>query len=407
MAYGAASDGSGSNPFAFLRDDPSLSWQAKAQTWDLLTDNGTQYPSSVEQHADGSTTFHYTDFDGNPTGSRTLTQGDGGLEISRTEGALGSGQAGWTDKAGWSGSESLTDGSSSTDLGASVGGSASGSLASGSADKWWVDGGSGTAQKLGAQGEVGSGSIGGSVGTGGGELGGSAYVGKGELSGSMRSAPSAEPRDLTSDTPKDIVFGQADGKVEIGLGGKMGGSLDSSGPDANADLVFGADANVSAGTDSMGNAWYAGIFSDSDRSEIVSEVQGKQLRWMNGPGGGRNGMQRKWDQEREQVLASDHLTDAQKQDRLDKLDKHYGDPIRRHDALTGSDATTDSGSAAAATDGAAGGMSEASAPEPWSTNASASGTRRASGTGGLGQADFSSLFESISGGLERVRNNIP
>jgi len=36
MAYRSHSEGSGSNAFSFLRDDASLSWQAKAQTWDLL-----------------------------------------------------------------------------------------------------------------------------------------------------------------------------------------------------------------------------------------------------------------------------------------------------------------------------------------------------------------------------------
>ena len=404
MAYRSQSEGSGHNPFAFLRDDASLSWKAKAQTWGLLTDNGGNYPSSVEHHADGSRTFHYTDFEGNSTGSRTLTQGDGGLEVSRTEGALGSGKAEWSGKAGWSGSESLRDGEVSSDMGASVGGSASGSVAKGSTEVWRVDGDSGAAERVGTQGELLSGSLGGSVGTDGGKLEGSLYLGKGELSIGRRLPPSAEPRDLLSDEPKDIVFGQADGKFEVGLGGKVGGSLGSGGVKGDADVVAGADASGSVGGNSMGSAMDAGIFSDADRAEIVAEVQHKQLGWMNGPGFGRDGMQHDWDRRREQVLDSDHLSDAEQQRRLDLLDEQYGEPIRRYDELTGAAETSGAGEGA---EGVSGGMSQAPAPEPWASSSGGYSAARSTGSTTSGQADFSSLFESIQSGLERVRSNIP
>jgi len=75
-----------------------------------------------------------------------------------------------------------------------------------------------------------------------------------------------------------------------------------------------------------------------------------------------------------------------------------------HDQLTG--AAEGSGDSRAAED-MSGGMSQEPAPEPWADSSRSARAGRTTGPITLGQADFSSLFESIQSGLERVRSNIP
>ena len=100
---------------------------------------------------------------------------------------------------------------------------------------------------------------------------------------------------------------------------------------------------------------------------------------------------------------------AKEQDLASDSSAHQPD----HDQLTGaaegsgdSGASGDSGDSGAAED-MSGGMSQEPAPQPWADSTTSARAGRTTGPITLGQADFSSLFESIQSGIESVRNNIP